>query len=105
MEGYGIEFIPNRSHITAVPVRDAVKCRTVANELLSKQGVYLQPINFPTVPKGEECLRIIITARHQLKHTNHLAYSLNKILNGNDQDNRKGIQAFAVTDGTGEAED
>jgi hypothetical protein len=33
------------------------------------------------VPVGEECLRIIITARHQPRHINHLAYSLNKILN------------------------
>jgi 5-aminolevulinate synthase len=75
-----VEFINNDSHITAVPIRDAVHCRQVANELLDKQAVYLQPINFPTVPKGEECLRIIITAKHQPKHINHLAYSLNKIL-------------------------
>ncbi len=76
-----VEFIKNDSHITAVPVRDAVRCRQVANELLDKQAVYLQPINSPTVPKGEECLRIITTAKHQPKHINHLAYSLSKILN------------------------
>jgi len=75
-----IEFIHNDSHITAVPVRDAVRCRQIANELLEKQAVYLQPINSPTVPKGEECLRIITTAKHLPKHINHLAYSLNKIL-------------------------
>lgn len=76
-----VEFINNDSHITAVPVRDAVRCRQIANELLDKQAVYLQPINSPTVPKGEECLRIITTAKHQPKHINHLAYSLSKILN------------------------
>ena len=75
-----VEYIPNDSHITIVPVKDAVRCRRVANDLLDKQGVYLQPINFPTVPVGEECLRIITTAKHQPKHINHLAYSLNKIL-------------------------
>jgi 5-aminolevulinate synthase len=77
----GIEFLPNRSHITSVPVRDATRCRQVANDLLDKQAVYLQPINYPTVPEGEECLRIIVTANHQPKHINHLAHSLNKVLN------------------------
>lgn len=101
----GVEFIPNPSHITIVPVRDAIHCRQVANDLLEKQGVYLQPINFPTVPVGEECLRIITTARHQPKHINHLAYSLNKILNGNDQDHRPGIPSIAVATGEGETTD
>jgi 5-aminolevulinate synthase len=98
----GVEFRPNQSHITSVPVRDAVRCREVASELLNKQGVYLQPINHPTVPKGEECLRIIITARHQVKHINHLAYSLNKILNGNDQAHRTEFPAIAIATGEGE---
>lgn len=70
----------NPSHITSVHIGEAARCREVAKQLLLQQGVYLQPINHPTVPVGEECLRIIITARHQLKHINHLAYSLKKIL-------------------------
>ena len=76
----GIDFKPNHSHITIIPVEDANKCRLVANQLLERYGIYLQPINYPTVPVGEECLRIIITARHLPKHINHLAYSLKKIL-------------------------
>jgi 5-aminolevulinate synthase len=100
-----VEFIPNPSHITIVPVRDAARCRQVASDLLDKQGIYLQPINFPTVPVGEECLRIITTARHQPKHINHLAYSLNKILNGNDQAHRTELPAIAAATGEGEAED
>ncbi len=76
-----VEYRINDSHITIVPIRGANRCRQIANDLLDKQGVYLQPINFPTVPVGEECLRIIITSKHQLKHINHLAYSLNKTLN------------------------
>ncbi|MBL7738976.1 MAG: 5-aminolevulinate synthase [Chitinophagaceae bacterium] len=100
-----VEFLGNPSHITIVPVREAIRCRRVANELLEKQGVYLQPINSPTVPKGEECLRIITTARHLPKHINHLAYSLNKILNGNDQAHRAGVKTVAAATGQGEAED
>ena len=76
----GIDFRQNDSHITIIPMEDATKCRHIADQLLEKHGIYLQPINYPTVPVGEECLRIIITARHLPKHINHLAYSLKKIL-------------------------
>jgi 5-aminolevulinate synthase len=81
LKEYNVKYTPNDSHITSIPVGDANRCREVARELLQKQSIYLQPINYPTVPVGEECLRIVITARHQPKHINHLAYSLNKILN------------------------
>lgn len=77
----GISFSANNSHITSVPIKGALRCRQLANDLLLQQSVYLQPINYPTVPVGEECLRIITTAKHQPKHINHLAFSLNKILN------------------------
>lgn len=75
-----ISFRKNKSHITVIPVKDATLCREIADKLLELHGIYLQPINFPTVPVGEECLRIIITARHSPKHINPLAYSLRKIL-------------------------
>jgi 5-aminolevulinate synthase len=99
----GINFLPNHSHITSVPVKDAARCRQVANDLLLQQGVYLQPINYPTVPVGEECLRIITTAKHQPKHINHLAFSLNKIFNGNNQAHRTGFETVAVATGESEA--
>lgn len=85
----GIPFTPNQSHITSVPVGDATRCREVANQLLQQQGVYLQPINYPTVPVGEECLRIITTAKHQPKHINHLALSLKKVLNKKSTGSKK----------------
>ena len=94
----GIEFRDNDSHITIIPIEDAVHCRLVANLLLEKHGIYLQPINYPTVPVGEECLRIIITARHLPKHINHLAYSLKKILHANDKTDRQEFPAVAVAD-------
>jgi 5-aminolevulinate synthase len=98
-----VGFIPNNSHITSVPVRDAKRCRLIARTLLREQGVYLQPINYPTVPKGEECLRIIITAKHQVKHINHLAHSLKKILNGKNQGHRTKLKAITSADGESEA--
>ena len=98
----GIQFSKNNSHITSVPVQGAERCRQIANDLLIQQAIYLQPINFPTVPVGEECLRIIITAKHLPKHINHLAFSLNKILNGNDQAYRTGFETVSIA--TGESE-
>ena len=96
----GIEFEKNRSHITIIPVKNAARCREVANKLLERHGIYLQPINFPTVPVGEECLRIIITTKHLPKHINHLAYSLKKLIL-HEEDNKTDWQEFpavAVTD-------
>jgi len=92
----GIEFKQNDSHITIIPMDDATRCRQIASQLLEKHGVYLQPINYPTVPVGEECLRIIITARHLPKHINHLAYSLKKILHGDNQTDWQEFQAVAL---------
>jgi len=93
-----IAFRQNDSHITIISMVDATRCRQIANLLLEKHGVYLQPINYPTVPVGEECLRIIITARHLPKHINHLAYSLKKILHGDNQTDWQEFPAVALAD-------
>ena len=97
LKGNGINFYKNDSHITIIPVQGAIQCRKVADRLLDEHGIYLQPINFPTVPVGEECLRIIITAKHLPKHINHLAYSLKKVLNENNQIDREKFKAVAFT--------
>ncbi len=92
----GVSFTENDSHITIIPVQDAVRCRAVADQLLKEHGVYLQPINYPTVPVGEECLRIICTARHLPKHINHLAYSLKKVLHADNQTDWQELPAIAI---------
>lgn len=96
-----IDFSSNNSHITSIPVNDAVRCRQIANGLL-QQGVYLQPINHPTVPRGEECLRVIVTLRHQPKHIHHLAYSLKKIAHEKDQADSPEFPAFNFATGEDE---
>ncbi len=93
----GVEYTPNDSHITRIPVKGADRCREVANQLLQKQGIYLQPINHPTVPEGEECLRVIITARHQPRHIHHLLYTLKKIVYGHSAD-WKEFPALVIAD-------
>ncbi len=74
-----ITYCLNPSHITPLIIGDAKKCRKVANLLLEKYGVYVQPVNYPTVPVGEECLRIILTARHTHDHVHHLVNSLKTV--------------------------
>lgn len=95
----GVVFDDNASHITPIPVHGAEACRQVAQRLLQEQGIYTQPINYPTVPKGQECLRIIITLRHQSRHIQYLAHSLNKIINGKNSSDRTSLSAVGNTVG------
>ena len=76
----GISFTSNQSHITPVLLSSAEVCKAVADKLLHEHGVYVQPVNFPTVPIGEECLRLIITAKHTREHVEHLVNSLKQVL-------------------------
>jgi 5-aminolevulinate synthase len=78
----GIPFVANDSHITAVTVGNAALCKQMADELLHKHGIYIQPVNEPTVPRGEECLRITVTLRHQEADVIQLAESLRKVFAG-----------------------
>ena len=48
----GIPHLPNPSHIVPVMVKDPVKCKMISDILLDDYGIYVQPINYPTVPKG-----------------------------------------------------
>jgi 5-aminolevulinate synthase len=80
-------------------VEGAARCQALARQLLDAHGIYLQPINHPTVPVGEECLRIICTARHLPKHINHLAWSLKKLLHGEKQTDRQEFPPFVFADG------
>ncbi len=76
----GISWKQNVSHITTIVVGDAKRCKRIADRLLEEYGLYIQPVNHPTVPIGEECLRIIVTVRHHRDQVIHLAKSLKKIL-------------------------
>jgi len=59
-----IEVLENDSHLVPVMIRDAVKCKQVSDILLRKHEIYVQPINYPTVPKGTERLRFAPTPMH-----------------------------------------
>lgn len=75
----GIPYGHNGSHITPIVIGNAATCKAMADELLYQYGIYVQPVNFPTVKKGKECLRIIITNKHSEKDIRHLAMVMEKV--------------------------
>ncbi|MEQ8740933.1 MAG: aminotransferase class I/II-fold pyridoxal phosphate-dependent enzyme, partial [Hoeflea sp.] len=68
--------MPNPSHIGPVMVGDAKKCKCISDILLDTYGVYVQPINYPTVPVGTERLRFTPTPMHSDDDIRHLINSL-----------------------------
>jgi 5-aminolevulinate synthase len=79
LDEYAIPYTKNNSHITPVLIPEASRCKSIADRLLDCFGVYVQPVNYPTVPVGEECLRLIITAKHNREQIFHLVQSLKKV--------------------------
>ena len=76
LDARSIPHMPNPSHIVPVMVGDAKKCKWISDILLENYGIYVQPINYPTVPVKTERLRITPNPSHTNADIDHLAGAL-----------------------------
>ena len=74
-----IPFLENDSHIIPIHLYDPRLCKEAANLLLEKHGIYIQPIFYPTVPKGDERFRVTITPRHEARDIDHFLDALDDV--------------------------
>ena len=76
LDNRGIPHLLNPSHIIPVMIKDPVKCRMISDILMHDFGIYVQPINYPTVPKGTERLRFTPSPMHSDEDIDHLVDAL-----------------------------
>ena len=75
-----INMIENETHIVPVLVGDPIRCKQISDTLLNEHNIYVQPINYPTVPEGTERLRFAPTPMHTNAMISDLAERLEEVL-------------------------
>ena len=75
----GIPMLPSDSHIVPVLVGDPVRCRDICDQLMERFNIYVQPINYPTVPRGAERLRLTPGPLHSKEEVERLVAALSEV--------------------------
>jgi len=75
----GVPAIETPSHIVPVMVGDPVHCKAISDTLLERFSIYVQPINYPTVPRGTERLRFTPGPHHSTEDIDHLVGALDQL--------------------------
>ena len=75
----GLPVMENPSHIVPVMIGDPVLCKALTDALMERYSIYVQPINYPTVPRGTERIRLTPSPLHSDAEMEHLIDALNQL--------------------------